>query len=167
MKLLLLVLLLLTPTIAQSQDTSFTEILPVDEIQYRPAQVDAIISAVIAIEGAQRGHIIENGIYAWHPDSLVPLGLRISWRFVGKDSVRFRPTVLPWNVDIVQLARKNSELLLPSNTLLPPSWRVILVIKKVKCWYPESTFDRLPPNIVDISDSKLVGLVCATSRTNR
>jgi hypothetical protein len=160
MRLLLLVLLLLTPTIAQSQDTSFVEILPVDETQYRPPQVDSIVSAVNDLTSTQEAHLAKYGIYAWHPDSLVPFGLKISWHIVKTNNVGFRPTILPWNVDIIQLARRTDRA-------LPPIWRIVLSTKRVFCWYPESAFSQLPPNVIDISDPKLVGLVCVASRTNR
>lgn len=142
MRLLLLALLSLTPSITQAQEHQ--RILQ-DVTQEHPAQIDTLIATVAAVDSAQQRYHAEHGTYAWHPDSLATVGLKLLWTRSENKVI-----VLPWRVEMTALGRKDTP---PK----PQAWKVVLVFQSIMCWYPEEEFGPLPRH-VDIKG--VPGLAC-------
>lgn len=163
MRLLLLATLLLAPSITQAQNPvtfEFVESQAQDTTmvflsQYRPTQIDTLIATVAAVDSAQQRYFAANGNFAWHPDSLATVGLKLLWNRSENTVI-----VLPWHVRIIELSRKDTTS--RGGPWYAPQaksqiWRVIVVFQNIMCWYPEVSFGHLPPHI-DVSE--LPGLSC-------
>lgn len=151
---LLLALLLLTPSIIQAQDTTDEIILS----QNPRSHIDTLIYTAAAVDSAQQRYFADHGNFAWHPDSLALVDLKLLWNRMDN-----KVMILPWRVGMIELSRKDS-------TAKPQTWRVVLVFRNIMCWYPEKNFGPLPPHLdLDIPD--LPGLACGpdprTSRQNK
>ena len=127
---LLLALLLLTPSITQAQNTTMVFLS-----QDRPPQIDTLIATVAAIDSTQQKYFAKHGNFAWHPDSLATVGLKLLW-----NRMENKVMVLPWRVSMIELSRKDS-------TSKPQTWRVRLVFRNIMCWYQEKNFGPLPRHV--------------------